>query len=345
MTAAGELVPGAGSLPPGLSLNAATGVISGTPTGMDRSVFTVQVTDSTTPAMSATQPLSITVVAPLAVTTASLPDGTVGSPYSQTLAAAGGTVPYTWSLVPGAGSLPPGLTLDPATGVISGTPAGVGTSRFTVQVTDSGNPPMSATEPLSITVASAGPLVTLVSPGSGPVSGGTQVTITGSGFTGATAVDFAATAATSFTVTSDTSITTIALAGAAGTVDVTVTTPGGGTSAVSSADEYTYVADATRLSAGPALFKISPGHVTVTLRLSATLTDTVTGQRVVGQLITFTVGDATVCTATTGSQGRAACRGRASVLQVLLAGHYTASFAGTPTLQPATACGQLFRIP
>jgi hypothetical protein len=82
--------------------------------------------------------------------------------------------------------------------------------------------------------------VTGVSPGSGPVSGGTSVAITGSGFTGATAVNFGATAASSFTVNSDTSITATApAASAVGPVDVTVTTPSG-TSATSSADQFTY---------------------------------------------------------------------------------------------------------
>jgi hypothetical protein len=82
--------------------------------------------------------------------------------------------------------------------------------------------------------------VTGVSPSSGPVSGGTSVTITGSGFTGATAVNFGGTAASSFTVNSDTSITATAPAATAvGPVDVTVTTPSG-TSAASSADQFTY---------------------------------------------------------------------------------------------------------
>jgi hypothetical protein len=88
--------------------------------------------------------------------------------------------------------------------------------------------------------AAVAPAVTGVSPGSGPVSGGTSVTITGSGLTGATGVSFGGTAASSFTVNGDTSITATAPAAtAAGPVDVTVTTPSG-TSATSSADQYTY---------------------------------------------------------------------------------------------------------
>ena len=71
------------------------------------------------------------------------------------------------------------------------------------------------------------PAVTTLSPTSGPVAGGTSVTITGTGFTGATAVKFGSTAATSFTVNSATAITAKAPAGTGGMVKVTVTTPYG----------------------------------------------------------------------------------------------------------------------
>jgi len=83
------------------------------------------------------------------------------------------------------------------------------------------------------------PAVTGISPSGGPVAGGTTVTITGTGFNGATAVRFGSTAATSFTVNSDTKITAYSPAGT-GTVDVTVTTPGG-TSATGPADHFTYI--------------------------------------------------------------------------------------------------------
>jgi hypothetical protein len=87
------------------------------------------------------------------------------------------------------------------------------------------------------------PMVSGISPTSGPSAGGTSVTITGTGFTGATAVDFGTTPATSFTVNNDGSITAVDPAGS-GTVDVRVITAGG-TSATSAADQFTYVNNIT----------------------------------------------------------------------------------------------------
>ncbi len=80
----------------------------------------------------------------------SLPTGRVGIAYSTTLSAAGGTAPYNWSVA--SGSLPSGLSLS-SSGLISGTPAGVGTSSFTVQVTDTESTPQRTTAPLIITIA------------------------------------------------------------------------------------------------------------------------------------------------------------------------------------------------
>jgi hypothetical protein len=68
------------------------------------------------------------------ITTSSLPSGIVDTAYSAGLAASGGATPYTWTLV---GALPDGLSLDSATGIISGTPATANTYSFTIKATDS----------------------------------------------------------------------------------------------------------------------------------------------------------------------------------------------------------------
>ena len=91
------------------------------------------------------------------------------------------------------------------------------------------------------------PAVTKVAPHEGPTKGSTKVTITGTGFTGATEVKFGSVEAKSFAVGSATSITAESPAGSAGTVNVTVTTVGG-KSATSSADDFTYVAAPTTVT-------------------------------------------------------------------------------------------------
>jgi plastocyanin len=87
--------------------------------------------------------------------------------------------------------------------------------------------------------AEPAPIVTRVSPGKGPTTGGTAVTITGSNLAAATAVHFGAIPATSFHASSATTLTAVAPEQAAGRVDVTVTTPGG-TSATVKKDRFKY---------------------------------------------------------------------------------------------------------
>jgi|GEM_PF-6529965 len=103
----------------------------------------------------------------------------------------------------------------------------------------------------AVVVAAAAPVVTSVSPTAGPTAGGTPVTITGSGFTGATQVTFGNNPATNLTVKSDTQITCTSPAGTtAGTVHVTVTTSSG-TSATTTADQFTYYDPPTLTSISP----------------------------------------------------------------------------------------------
>jgi subtilisin family serine protease len=156
----------AGALPAGLTLNASTGVVSGTPTTAGTASFTVKVTDSAS--QSDTQDLSLAVAPPpLTITTTSLPAGAVGVAYSQTLEATGGTPPYGWSL--DTGTLPVGLTLNASTGVVSGTPTTAGTASFTARVTDGAA--QSDTQALSIAVT--GPTQVTASPSATTVLTGT----------------------------------------------------------------------------------------------------------------------------------------------------------------------------
>jgi hypothetical protein len=147
-----SIVAGTGTLPLGLSLDSTTGAISGTPTTVGTSSFTVRAADAR--GQSDTQALSITINPtppppnPPSITTTSLPGGTVGQPYGQTVEATGGIGTRTWSI--SAGTLPQGLNLNQATGVISGTPTAADTSSFTVRVADAGG--QSDTQALSILI-------------------------------------------------------------------------------------------------------------------------------------------------------------------------------------------------
>jgi hypothetical protein len=121
-----------GQLPAGLTLSS-SGLISGTPTTQGDSTFVVQVTDvnrtdTETYTLSVVQQLKIT---PLTSTAAS---GEVGVPFSLALKSSGGRPANNWSVE---GTLPAGLSLDAATGAITGTPTAAGTHQVKVRVTDS----------------------------------------------------------------------------------------------------------------------------------------------------------------------------------------------------------------
>jgi hypothetical protein len=146
-----------GLLPAGLTLNADTGVVSGTPSLPGSNSAQVSVVDSA--GVSTSQGLSWSVNAPvLTITTASaLPNATAGSAYSQAFAVTGGIRQYTWSIPPG--SLQPGLTFS-STGVLSGTPTQGGTSTFTVNVADASGAFASKVFTLTVTAPSAALSVT-----------------------------------------------------------------------------------------------------------------------------------------------------------------------------------------
>jgi IPT/TIG domain len=151
------------------------------------------------------------------------------------------------------------FTVGSATRITAVTPAGTGTVRVTVTTSEG-----TSTQNVTFSyVTAAVPVLTGVVPGSGPTSGGTTVTLTGTDLSGVTAVSFGSTPAASFTVGSDTRITAVSPAGSAGAVAVTVTSPGG-TSPVSPSAFFFYAAPPTLTGITPVLGP-SAGGITVTL--------------------------------------------------------------------------------
>jgi putative Ig domain-containing protein len=134
-----------GQFPPGLTMDSASGNITGTP-GMPGSYsFTAEVRDSgATQQQVASQLLTVSVgVAPLDIATTILPPAVLNSPYNLPMQASGGIPPYLWLVTSGA--LPPGLELDAVSGKITGIPQATGTFSVTIQVSDSNTPVSVAT--------------------------------------------------------------------------------------------------------------------------------------------------------------------------------------------------------
>src|SRR5262245_33653517 len=157
-------------IPPGLEINSSTGVISFTPSfpgGLFS--FTVRVVDGVEG--TATKIFRLSITRTLSITTTSpLPTGTLGTAYSQTLAAAGGLPPYTWLLDEGA--LPPGLNLSssgPSSGLISGTPTSLGLFSFLALVEDSNNVDLRETDFRRFDITIDLPPLTITTPSPLPV--------------------------------------------------------------------------------------------------------------------------------------------------------------------------------
>ncbi|HUS04855.1 MAG TPA: putative Ig domain-containing protein, partial [Bryobacteraceae bacterium] len=136
-----------GSLPAGLTIASETGLVAGAPTTAGSSSFTVQAVDAV--GALASRACSIAVAPQLVIVSASVANGAVASPYSETLTVSGGTPPYSWSV--SGGSLPPGLALNAGNGSISGLPAQGGAFPFTVRVTDAAG--VTAERNFTLTVA------------------------------------------------------------------------------------------------------------------------------------------------------------------------------------------------
>jgi len=134
-----------GVLPAGLSLDPATGGISGTPTESVTRAVTLMVQDSYARVAFASFPLTVTV--PLAFTATKLPNAYNGAPYAEFVAMTGGLPPYSFRQ----SGLPSGLSLNAATGAITGSSSINGGNTVSVTVSDSSTPtPQSITQNFSL---------------------------------------------------------------------------------------------------------------------------------------------------------------------------------------------------
>ncbi|WP_369986802.1 autotransporter domain-containing protein [Pseudomonas xanthosomatis] len=205
-----------------------------------------------------------------------LPAATLNQPYSVTFTATSGVVIAGWYECdvndPGYTGLekclPTGLSIAESAGstttTLSGTPSVAGTYTFKISVADDNFDADVGTYTL-VVGTSAAPTITGISPNSGSTAGGTSVTVTGTNLTGATSLTIGGTAATSVNVVNATTITATTPAHAAGTVNVTVTTPGGTNTLPNG---YTYVTPA------PTLSSVSPNTGSTAGGTSVTLTGT-----------------------------------------------------------------------
>ena len=172
----------AGVLPAGLTLNASSGAITGTPRSAGMTNFTIQVRDSKQQVASAKLDITVAPAIPVpSITTTSLSSATVRTAYSATLTASGGTPPYQWSIT--AGALPAGLTLGASSGAISGSPTSAGTANFTIQVQDSEQQTASTNLAITVAATSAVLSVATTSLSSGTVGKAYSATLTASGGT------------------------------------------------------------------------------------------------------------------------------------------------------------------
>ena len=269
-----------------------TSITAKTPAGTGTNVPVI-VTTTAGPSLAADLYSYVTTVPPAppapTVTAISPPSGTTagGTPVTITGANFTGATSVTIG-----GNTATNVTVVSATSITATTPPGA-LGAADVAVTTPGG---TGTGPGLYTYVTVAPTVTAISPNTGTTQGGTPVTITGTNFTGATAVTIGGTAATSFTVFNATTITASTPAHAAGAVNVVVTTPAGSGTGT---NLYTYVAQAV-----PTVTAISPNNGTTAGGTSVTITGTnftgATAVTIGGTAATFvTLVSATSITATT----------------------------------------------
>ena len=250
----------AGSLPAGITFDAATATISGTPTASGTFNFTITATDETTPAGSGSQAYSLAIAPPaIDVTPTSLTNGTAGTLYSQSFTADGGNGAYTYSL--SAGSLPAGMNFDAATATISGTPTASGTFNFTITAMDETTPAGSGSRTYTLVLAPPTITVAPTTLTDGAVTAAYIESITASGGIGTYTYDVTAGALPAgLTLASDGTLSGTPTA--SGTFNFTVTATDQTTPAATGSQSYTLIIIPPTITLNPLL--LPDGAVTAT---------------------------------------------------------------------------------
>jgi uncharacterized repeat protein (TIGR01451 family) len=238
-------------LPPGLTL-LPSGAFSGAPTQTGTFSFTVTATDPN--GCSTTQAFTLTVCAGLTISPEALPAGTVGVPYTGTIAAIGGTPPYAFAQT----GLPSSITLS-GSGLLSGAPAAAGVFAVTVTVTDANG--CSGMKVYTLSVCPAIVLSPSVLP-AGEVGAAYSQTITASG--GTAPYQYTAAGLPSSLTLSTTSGVLSGTPTASETISVTVTATD--TNGCSASRSYTiFVTDAPPVISGLTLSPAAPGSFTLSV--------------------------------------------------------------------------------
>jgi hypothetical protein len=289
----------------GASVSYATQWYSASPTAAS-AVPVVVTTLTTTPSIDAAMALGVPSVAGINPTAGSTAGGTSVTINGANLSSASAVT---------FGATPAIITADSASSVTATAPAGsAGTVDVTVTTPGGASAPSAADK---FTYVGA-PAVTGINPTSGSTGGGTSVTVSGTNLSGATSVNFGSSSGV-ITADSATSITATAPSGAAGTVDVTVTTAGG-ISATSSADRFTYVTQPTVTAINPTGGPIAGG---TSVTITGTGLSAASGVKFGATAGTITANSATSITATAPAE-------TAGTVDVTVT-----TVVGTSTLSPA----------
>jgi outer membrane autotransporter protein len=293
-----------GILPVGTSLDNSTGLVSGTPTTVGPFSYTIYLSVSGTSQSATPQTVSGTIAPPAPKLTLALTLPTkmqVGQPYAQANVVGGGTAPFTFSLP--AGAMPAGTTLDPASGMVAGTPTAVGPFNYTIAVIDSAGAPQSATQTVSGSIVPGVPALTLASTPSPTLQAGQsywQVNFASGG-----------TPAYRYTVTAGRLPAGTALDAGYGFVSGTPTAAGAFNYTVTATDSSTPALSASQSVSGTII------SIATTTALSSSVNPAMLGQSVTltaavapssaSGTVAFKDGAATLCAAAAISSGTATC--------------------------------------